>query len=744
MGTSSKSLSAPGEAVQNVRLDSWKEIAAYLDRDPRTVQLWEKSEGLPVHRINHQARATVYAFTSEIDAWMRARSGIIVPAVAPDQAGYVESPAAAPRPSTFRSVRTYLLVAAIAACILLAGVGVFFLLAHRRSAPASSLTVVLANFVNTTGEPAFDTALNAALAEKLRQSPYLNLMPDARIRLALRYMGLPEQERLTGAVARQVCQREGGQVVLQGTISSSGKGYDLWLRGFDCKTGKQVASQEDSIGFNGSALRALDRAADAVREQLGESSASLHQYDVPLEDASTHSMPALIAYSEGLQQSNEQGEIAAEPFFRRAIQIDPNFVDAYSRLSSIYWDAGEADLARQAATKAYELRDRGTASERFFALSSYYAFATGELGKEMNTYQEWGREYPLDDHWPIGLSVDYSYFGQYEKSAEMERLQIRNAPETAAAYGNLAILYLNLEQPDEAQTILDQAAKDQLYEINMDWARYWLAFYNGDSVAMKLIASRANASPSQESLREEQAKTEAYYGRMSASRALAEPAPGEPSQASQVDDVARRQAIEGLWETEFGQTRIAQADISRALAAVQKTGNQSLQIVTALALASIGQTAKAEALADALKRNYPLDTMLNQYWLPVAGARIALDSHKPDLAEKLLESTTPYETGIFQPLPCMYSVYLRGQAHLAEGDGKRAASDFRELIDHRGVVLNCPTGSLARLGLARALAVSGDVTGSRTAYQDLFALWRDADKDLPLLRQAQSEYRALH
>lgn len=744
MGTSSKTPPADGEAAQNGKLDSWKVIAAYLDRDPRTVQLWEKSEGLPVHRINHQARATVYAFTSEIDAWVRARSGATVPPDAPDPVESAELPAAFPLPSRSRRVRTYWLAAAVAAAILLAVAGVFYLRVHSRPAPNSSLTIVLASFVNTTGEPAFDKALNTALAAKLQQSPYLSLMPDARIRLALRYMGLPAQERLTEAVARQVCQREGGQVVLQGSIASNGKGYDLWLRGFDCETGKQIASEEDSTGFTSSELRALDRVADAMREQLGESSESIHQYDVPLEDASTSSMDALIAYSEGLQRSNEQGELAAEPFLRRAVAIDPNFADAYARLSSIYWDAGEFDLARQAATSAYQLRDRVTAWERFFALSSYYAFATGELDKEMQTYEEWGREYPRDDHWPIGLSVDYSYLGQFEKSAEMERLQIKNAPETAAAYGNLAIIYLNLEKPDEAQAILDQAAKDRLYEVNMDWARYWLAFYENDASAMSQIELRAAAHPDGDFLIEQQMKTEAYEGRLDASRALAAPVPADPPSPAQADGVALMHAREALWESEFGQAHAAQVDLSRALAAAQHKDNKSLQIVTMLTLATIGQDAQAGAIAAALRQNYPLDTILNQYWLPIANARIALDRRKPMLAVKLLESTAPYETGIFFPLPCMYPAYVRGQAYLALGDGLHAASNFRELLDHRGVVLNCPTGALAHLGLARALAVSGDAAGSRTAYQDLFALWKDADRNLAPLRQAQAEYRALH
>lgn len=744
MGTGSKSLLASSEAIQDTRLDSWKEIAAYLDRDPRTVQMWEKSEGLPVHRINHQARATVYAFTSEIDAWLIARSGANAHAEIPDPADNPDLPVAAMRPAKSHSVRTYLLATAMTSCIILAVAGILYSRLHPRPAPNSNLTVILADFVDTTDEPAFDTALNTALAAKLQQSPYLNLMPAARIRLALRYMALPAQERLTEAVARQVCQREGGQVVLQGTIAGNGKGYDLWLRAFDCQTGKQVASTEESTGVKGSELSALDRAADAVRVQLGESSESIHRYDVPLEDASTSSVQALIAYSEGLKRSNEQGELAAEPFLRRAVEIDPNFADAYSRLSSIYWDAGEADLARQAAAKAYELRDRGTAWERYFALASYYAFTTGELDKEMQTYEQWREEYPRDDHWPIGLSVDYSYFGQYAKSAEMERLQIRNAPETAAAYGNLAILYLNLEQPDEAREILDQAEQDRLYEVNMDWARYWLAFYNHDPAEMKQVLTRAATHPGGDSLIVQQMNTEAYDGRLNASRVLAVQEPTDPSHADQVDDAAFRQAEEGLWEAEFGQLGAAQIDTSHAFAAIQHQDNKSLQVMTMLALAAVGQQRKAEEIAAGLKRNYPLDTLLNQYWLPTANARVALDRQKPKLAEKLLESTTPYESGMFLPLPCMYSVYVRGQAHLAAGDGKQAASDFRELIGHRGVVLNCPTGALAQLGLARALAISGDPAGSRTAYQDLFALWKDADKNLALLRQAQSEYRALH
>jgi len=643
-------------------------------------------------------------------------------------------------PTRFWKPAAYLLVA----CVVLVSAGLLYRYWRHRPTPASQVTIILADFINTTGEPIFDHTLNVALLAKLQQSPFLNLMSESKVRLALRYMGLPMQERLTQTVARQVCQREDGQVVLQGTIAAESRGYNLSLKAFECRSGKMIASRESSAEVRGSALAALDQAADAIRTDLGESLESIHKYDVPLEDASTPSLEALTAYSQGLQLSNEQGQVAAEPYFRHAAEVDPGFAIAQARLSAIDWDMGEPERAAEAATKAYESRDRTSQWEQFFILSCYYAFATGELDKEMHTYEDWGKVYPDDTVWPTGLSIDYSYYGQLDKAAEMERRQIRNAPETAAAYGNLAQIYLALERPDEARATLDQAAQAHLHEINIDWDLYLLAFYDNDEVGMKKVLATVTAYPGlEETMLAKESETEAYHGRLRTSKELAQRASNAAIHSGEVETAAIWQAEESLWEAEFGEAKVARADATRVFATAGPSKNKTAQTIGALALATAGDTQHAQVWSVALERAHPLDTVLNQYWLPVIRARIALQQEKPALAVKILDTATPYDTGLFDTLPCMYSVYVRGQAYLAMHQGVEAATEFRKVLAHRGLVLNCPTGSLAQLGLARSLALLQDTQGSRLAYRDLLARWNGADPEPALPRQAIAEYRAL-
>ncbi|MDE3188565.1 MAG: protein kinase [Acidobacteriota bacterium] len=643
--------------------------------------------------------------------------------------------------STHRAAGLYL----VAAFLVVAGAGGLFARLYRRPPRTDSLALVLADFVNTTGEPVFDHTLNVALFAKLQQSPFFDLMPDAKVRLGLRYLGVPTDERLTKDLARQVCLREGGQAVLQGTIETAGNGYNLGLRAYNCATGDPIASEEVAVGVRESALTALDQTADAMRAKLGESIGSIRQYDVALEDASTSSLEALTAYARGLKLTNEKGQMAAEPYFLRAVTVDPEFAIAYARLSSIYADMGESEQARESAIQAYERRSRTSEWERFFILSCYYAFATGELDKEMQTYREWGRIYPHDTVWPTGLMYDYSYFGQFDKAAEMERRQIRNAPETAAAYGNLAQIYLAMERPDEAGAILDQADQAHLHEINLDWERYMLAFYNNNAAGMNAVRARAGAYPGlEETLLAKQAMTEAYFGRMQSARALTQKAMKAALSDGDTETASLAQAQLALWEAEFGITTAARSDASQALSSKARKGSRDVQIIAALAAATAGDKQQAEAWIMRLENAYPLDTLLHQYWLPVIRARMALHQGKPARAIKLLESTAPYETGLMDPLPSMYAVFVRAQAHLAAGEDVQAAADFREMLAHRGLVSNCPIGALSQLGLARALSKLRDVEGSRLAYRDLLVLWRGADPALEMPRKVAADWRALH
>ena len=618
--------------------------------------------------------------------------------------------------------------------------------AYKRERRKSSSThsAVLADFVNTTGDPIFDNTLNTALAAKLQQSPYLSLMPRSRIERALRFMGSPTSERLTSLIAQQVCKRENGEIVLQGGIAPSAQGYTLELKAIDCNTGRPVVSQSGSASSRKDVLGALDQISDTVRGRLGESADSIQKYGVPIQDASTSSFDALAAYSQALQVAREQGEYAAAPYYRQAVKLDPNFALAYVQLSSFEWDRGNLVQARRAATQAYNLLDRVTQWERFDILSNYYAIVTGQLDKETQTYQEWSRVYPNDDQWPLDLAVVYSFLGKYTESSEMLRLALRNNPDLSVAYGDLSLNYLILDRPDEARAILREAQAAHLYEINMDWVRYWIAFYDNESAKMNDICARDAAYPGLEvTLMVQQARTAAYQGQLRTSRKYAFELAKDAKGPDKVEFAATREAEESLWEAEFGNASRAWQDVGAALKTAGDRKSTDVEIVSALALSASGREQQAEVAADTIRRQSPLDTLVNQYWIPVIRARVALYQDQPEKALDILRATTSYETGIFNPLPCMYSVYERGQAHLALHEGALAAADFRELLAHRGIVLNCPTGALSELGLARSLALSGDTSASRAAYQDLFALWSNADEDLRPLKEARVEYRNL-
>lgn len=648
----------------------------------------------------------------------------------------------------FRQSRVAQSVALAFAVALLAGGVVLFLplrayRRHRRNS-SSVLTTVLADFVNTTGDPVFDHTLNTALAAKLQQSPFLRLMPQSRVDMALRYMGLATDQRLTSLIAQQVCRREDGEAVLQGQIANASPGYVLTLNAMDCETGEVIASQSGHAASRGEVLGALDQLSDSVRSRLGESSASIRKYSVPIQDASTSSFDALDAYSKGLQVARKQGGYAAVSYFQNAIKLDPNFALAYVQISHIEWNLGELVEARMAATQAYNLIDRVTQWERFYILSNYYGIGTGQIYKEMQTYQQWAKVYPHDERWPLALAVDDSFLGKYKEANAMLSLAIQNNPSHSVAYGDLGLDYLNLERPDEAQAVLDEAARAHLHEINMDYVRYWIAFYNHDPAEMRRICVQDSAYAGLAvTLMVQQARTAAYHGQLNASRKYAYGAARDAEGPNKREFAAYNKAEEGLWEADFGNAGRAQQDVDAALKAVGDRKSTDVEIVTALALSTLGEERRAEMTADTLRQQSRLDTLVNQYWIPVIRARVALDQHSPDKALDILRATEPFETGIFNPLPCMYSVYERGQAHLALHDGHLAAADFKELLVHRGIVLNCPTGALAELGLARSLALSRDTQASRAAYQNLFALWSDADKNLLLLKKARMEYKKL-
>jgi predicted Zn-dependent protease len=636
------------------------------------------------------------------------------------------------------------LTAVLLAGILLGSAALLFWRWKHQPSADADLTFVLADFVNTTGEPAFDNTLNVALAAKLQQSPFLNQMPDAKIRLELRYMGLTPQERLTESVARQVCERGGGQAVLQGSIASNAKGYTVTLRAVQCHSGELIAVKQIPVEFRDSVLDGLDQVADDLRPSLGESAASIQKYNVALGEATTGSIEALVAFSQGNLVWNAQGEAAAMPYFERAVAIDPNFAIAYARLGTIYGNMGESQRSLDALSRAFERRDRVTEWERYYITSHYYGFVTGEIDKEMQAYEEWAKAYPHDMAWTVNLSVDYGILGQYDKAIELQRRAIQEIPGLSPSYGDLAQFYLAVDRPDEARSVLDQALDIHVNDVNIQLGEYERAYYLHDAVTMsKLLAAAPQYPGVEDTLLAQQAATEDSAGRLSAGRGFAAKAAEVAAHAGQSEASANWLAGEALRQAEMGATAQAHGLVAKALADPKTSHGSDVQLLSALAAAQSGDVSRARTLLASLAQAHPLDTLIQKYWAPVLRARIAYAEGKFALAEQSLDGTSAYDLGVFSPGQCMDAAFVRGQALLADHQGATAAAEFRSILAHRGLVLNCPTAALAQLDLARSLAQAGDAAGSRSAYQDLFVLWKDADKDFPLLKQAQTEYRVL-
>ncbi len=631
---------------------------------------------------------------------------------------------------------------AFAAVVVAALVLIFF--RRDRHAPPANLNLVLADFVNTTGEAAFDNALNVALTAKLQQTPFLIVMPEQKIRLALRYMRLSEQARLTRHVALEVCQREVGQVVLQGFIANTSTGYNIGLRAFECASGRLLAVQQAPVDFRDPVLDALDHVAQAMRVSLGESSESIRRYDVPLVEATTPSLEAITAFAQGTQAWNEKGEAAALPYFLRATQIDPNFAMAYARLGTVYGNMGETRRAEQALQQAFDRRDRVTEWERYYIVSHYYGFVTGQVNQEMATYQQWATAYPHDMAWTVNLSVDYAFTGQYEKAIELQRRAIRETPGLSPSYGNLAQLFLAIDRPDEARSVLDQASQLNLHDVNIQLDEYELAFYLEDPQAMSRLLAAADQFPGvEDTLLAQQAATFDRAGRLAQGRECAAKAASIARRVGDTETSANWLAGEAVRQAEMGESASARRLATLVLSTPAAAQGSDAQLLTALAFVYSGDAEHAQTLMRQLSAAHPLDTLIQSYWMPILRARIAYASGHYAAAIDALQGTDAYDLGIFTPGQCMDSAYLHGQALLGEHQPIAAAASFRRILAHRGLVLNCPISALAILGLARSLAQAGDAASARTAYQDLFAVWKDADQTFPLFHQAQTEYRAL-
>jgi eukaryotic-like serine/threonine-protein kinase len=659
------------------------------------------------------------------------------PRMAASPARAATAPLESPRPMS-------MILAGAGVLILLLAVGGYFLF-HRAPKLTEKDSIVIADFGNSTGDTAFDDTLKQALSVQLSQSPFLNILSDQKVNDTLHMMGRPPGDRLSKEVAREICQRTSSTAMLAGTIAQVGDRYSLVLKAVNCSTGDSLASVEAEASDKNHVLDALGKVATSMREKLGESLTTIQKFDKPLAEATTSSLEALKAYSEGVRARTTTSDAAAIPYFKRAVELDPNFATAYVLLGISYSNLGENGLSNDYIAKAYELRDRVSEREKFQISTDYYQFCTGNLEKAKQVYAQWMQAYPHDERPPLDLGVAEASYGDYGSALNHTLQSLRLAPESAIAYGNAVGFYISLNRLDEAKTAYQNAVAKFPDLPVLHANAYWLAFLQGDNAEMDRQASWANGKQGGEDFLDAiQSDTAVYHGRLAKGREFSKRAVEFDKRSDQKETAAVWQMAAALHEALLGNPSQARDEASAALSLAT---NHDTQILAAVVDGMSGEPDQAEKLAADLEKRFPEDTLVNFYWMPIANAEAAIDRKNGAKAIEFLKPTAPYDYGTNTPSISvggeLLSIYVRGQAYLQMGRGPEAAAEFQKIVDHNFLIGNFPLGALAHLGLGRAYALQNDAAKARTAYQDFLALWNGADADIPTLQQARAEYAKL-
>jgi tetratricopeptide (TPR) repeat protein len=658
-------------------------------------------------------------------------------------------------------------VAAILTIPLLVALTAAYFLFHRQRPTAFTPrgSIILADFTNTTGESIFDDALKHALRAQLEQSPFLTVASDLNTSQQLRYMGRAPDSRLSTEVAREVCVRMDSQAVLSGRISHIGNHYLIGLDALNCQNGRLLDSEQSEAKSRDEILGTLAATATQLRVKLGESISSVHKYDTPIEQVTTTSLDALQAYGVAIKMRLQEGDSAVIPYFTRAAELDPNFAMAYVGLGVSYSNRNLPEKARGAIEKAYQLRDRVSQRERFLIESHYYDIATGDYDNAIQTYRLWQQIYPGDLAPYVNLGTIYNLLGQHQQNLEEQLQALRLDPNLSNAYSNLANAYVCLNRIDKAKEVLAQAQARKIDSPIFWQIRHKIAFLSGDKAEIEREFGNSLSNGDDGALAD-QADTEAYYGHLAQARYLTDRAVALARHRGDSETAIGYEVVGALREADFGNWIEARRRVKAALAAGPDDRSRALG---ALVLARTGAPGPARAIADKLSRQFPSNTLVNNYWVPTILASAELQKN-PRKAVELLDTTTSFELGLPQtPTNTVpYPIYVRGLAYLEEGDGERAAQEFQKIIAHPGIVGNYPLGTLAHLGLARAYALQlrrpsdskcetdavdcakGQSSASpeilknvNHAYQTFLDLWKDADPKVPILKQAKAEYAKL-
>ena len=631
--------------------------------------------------------------------------------------------------------------AAMLAAVLIGG-GVYY-----RSRSSTTLngrdTIVLTDFSNRTGESIFDDTLKQALSIQLEQSPFINVLSEDRVGATLRLMDRKSGERITGDTAREVCQRTGSKAVLEGSIASIGSHYIIGLKALTCQTGDSLASSEAEAADRERVIQALNGAANDLRAKLGESLASVKRYDKPLDEATTSSLAALQAFTQGNRVAREQGDRDALPYLLRAVELDPNFARAYVSLGSSYFDLGEMSLSIEAYRRAFALRSRVSERERSYIEGMYYLDATGELDKAIQVFSRYVRDYPNDaDGWG-NLSMGYFIQGQWEKGMDPVRESLRLNPDNGYFISAVMAGYLCTHQLDKAKAVYEQTRARKLENLYPDSLMYLVGFMESDQAMMRRHFDISMGKPGMEDiLLSMQSDTEAFHGQLAKADESSRRAVESARKYDARETAALWLAYAALHHAEVENMAKARQQAAAALALMP---GRDVRVLAALALAQGADLARARKLADDLDSGFPSDTMMQHYVLPTVRALLLLGQGDGAGALAALEPTVGYELGdppaFLNTVPPLFPVYVRGQAYLKTGQAQQAADEFQKLL--KIMTWNCPLTALTHLQLARVYAVQNDARKARSEYGTFLALWKDADREIPVLLQARGDLAKL-
>jgi Serine/threonine protein kinase len=629
--------------------------------------------------------------------------------------------------------------AGIAAAALLAAVAGALIFTRRTSALSEKDSILLTEFVNTTGDAVFDGTLKQALATQLEQSPFLNIVPESKIQEALQYMGRPAGERITSEVGREICQRENIKAMMTGSIAGIGSHYVVQLKAINTQSGDAIATEQVEVESKEQVLKGMDRAATQIRQKLGESLTTVQQFATPLEQATTSSLEALKAYSAGHANHSKLDDHAAIPFFKKAVEIDPNFALAWAEMGVSQGNEGMSRASEDALKKAYDLQSRASDVERFY-INGHYFNTIGDLDKSVDTYEQWHKTYPRDSIPMNNLALIYGSLGQFDKSLASSLDEMRVDPNSIFSYQDLADGYFNLNRLDEAKTVAEQGLAKVPNAIGSHRQLMDIAYMRGDRAEVERHLAWAKGRPDETFLLVGKAFYEFNAGQRKASARTLQEA---QAAALKLNNVEFSAFIAGLSAYSAGLVSDCASAKSLASASIQQfPGGINLQPASS-ALALCGESSKAAQTIEALTKQYPNDTLLNLIRKPAVLAVIAMRDGKPEEAIRLLEPARRMELGVGPGTSPALAPYTRGLVYLSKKDGANAAVEFRKIIERRYLYASSPGYSLSQLGLARAYALQGDTAKARTAYQDFLAAWKDADLDLLPLKDAKSEYAKL-